>query len=101
MRNKFYTIPDCPHCARARAFLEGKGVDFLEFDVSTNRDALRAMLTMTARAEVPTIIAGDSAVVGFDSTSWDALLKRSAELQNHDPYALPPSLGRDPYEGVD
>ena len=66
MRNKFYTIPTCPHCRTAREYLVKKGVDFIEFDVSTNLAALRAMLMMTSRAEVPAIIAGDSAVVGFN-----------------------------------
>jgi len=101
VRNKFYTIPTCPHCRTAREFLVQRGADFIEFDVSTNLTALRAMLTMTARAEVPAIIAGDSAVVGFNPETWDALLKRTAELQAHDPYELPESLGPDPFAGVD
>ena len=101
VRNKFYTIPSCPHCRTAREYLLEKGVDFIEFDVTKDRKALLAMLTMTARAEVPAIIAGDSAVVGFNPRSWDALLKRTEELQAHDPYKLPESVGPDPYEGVD
>jgi glutaredoxin len=101
VRNKFYSIPTCPHCRTAREYLRQKGVDYIEFDVSTDLAALRAMLTMTARAEVPAIVAGDSAVVGFNPASWDALLKRTEELQAHDPYKLPESLGPDPYEGVD
>jgi glutaredoxin 3 len=101
VRNKFYTIPTCQHCRTAREFLVQKGVDFIEFDVSTDLTALRAMLMMTARAEVPAIVAGDSAVVGFNPESWDALLKRTAELQARDPYKLPESIGPDPYEGVD
>ena len=36
VRNKFYTIPTCPHCRTAREYLVKKGVDFIEFDVSTN-----------------------------------------------------------------
>jgi glutaredoxin len=101
VRNKFYSIPSCPHCRTAREYLLKKGVDFIEFDVTKDRKALLAMLTMTARAEVPAIIAGDSAVVGFNPRSWDALLKRTEELQAHDPYKLPESIGPDPYEGVD
>jgi glutaredoxin len=101
MRNKFYSIPTCPHCKVAREYLLGKRVDFIEFDVSTNRAALRAMLLMTSRAEVPALVAGDTAVVGFNPQSWDALLKRTEELQAHDPYTLPESIGPDPYEGVD
>ena len=101
MRNKFYTIPTCPHCRTAREFLVQSGADYIEFDVSTNLVALRAMLLMTARAEVPTIIAGDSAVIGFSPTTWAALLKRTEELQAHDPYELPETIGPDPYAGVD
>jgi len=101
MRNKFYSLPDCPHCKAAREFLVGSGADFIEFDVSTDTPALRRMLLMTARAEVPTIIAGDHAVVGFNPVTWAALLKRTEELQAHDPYKIPESLGRDPFEGVD
>lgn len=101
MRNKFYSLPDCPHCKAAREFLLGRGADFIEFDVSKDRLALRSMLLMTTRDEVPTIIAGDSAVVGFNPSSWDALLKNTERLQAHDPYKLPESLGPDPYEGVD
>jgi glutaredoxin len=101
VRNKLYTIPTCPHCPVARAYLVAKGVDFIEFDVSVDVQALRMMLSMTARTEVPTIVAGDRAVVGFNPASWDELLVRSAEIQRKDPYELPESLGPDPYRGVD
>lgn len=101
MRNKLYTTPTCPHCPDARAFLQAKGVDYIEFDVSTNMEALRLMLSMTGRTEVPTIIAGYDAVVGFNAQAWSVLLERSAEVQRCDPMALDPDLGPDPYDGVD
>ena len=101
MRNKFYTTPTCPHSRVARAYLVEKRVDFVEFDVSTDFEALRLMLSMTGRDEVPTIVAGYHAVVGFNWESWDELLGHSAETQRHYPFELPSSLGRDPYDGVD
>lgn len=101
VRNKFYTTPTCPHCPAARAFLVAKGVDYIEFDVSTDMEALRRMLSMTGRTEVPTIVAGYDAVVGFDPQTWSTLLERSAETQRCDPLALDPRLGPDPYDGVD
>ena len=57
---------------------------------------------MTARAEVPAIIAGDSAVVGFNPE----FLGRAAEADSGAPGGttrtqLPESFGPDPYEGVD
>jgi len=101
VRNKLYTIPSCPHCPGARAYLVAKGVDFIEFDVSTDVEALRLMLSMTGRTQVPTIIAGYRAVVGFNPESWDELLAESAEVQRCDPMAFPRNLGPDPYDGVD
>lgn len=101
VRNKLYTTPTCQHCPEARAFLHAKGVDFIEFDVSTDFEALRLMLSMTGRTQVPTIIAGYDAVVGFNPESWGELLERSAEVQRRDPMALDPRFGPDPYDGVD
>jgi glutaredoxin 3 len=101
VRNKLYTIPSCPHCPEARAYLVDRGVDFIEFDVSADTEALRLMLSMTGRTQVPTIIAGYRAVVGFNAESWDELLAESAEVQRCDPMALPKELGPDPYDGVD
>jgi glutaredoxin 3 len=101
VRNKLYTSPACPHCPEARAFLVEKGVDFIEFDVTTDFEALRLMLTMTGRTDVPTLIAGYHAVVGFDEDAWNDLLVHSSETQRCDPMALPPEIGPDPYDGVD
>ena len=101
MRNKLYTIPSCPYCPEARTYLHDKGVDFIEFDISKDVEALRTMLSMTGRTEVPTIVAGYRAVVGFNPASWDELLAESAEVQKCDPMAFPPDLGSDPYDGVD
>jgi glutaredoxin 3 len=101
VRNKFYVQPGCPFCGQAREYLRRKGVDYVELDVTRDRRALAQLLSMTGRREVPAIIAGDRAVIGFDPPEWDSFLVYSEELQRHDPYVLPASLGRDPYEGVD
>lgn len=101
VRNKLYTIPTCPHCAAARSYLVAKGADFIEFDVSRDVRALRDLVERTARTEVPAIVAGEFAVVGFNPASWEVFLARSEAQQKHDPWKLPDSLGQDPYEGVD
>ncbi len=44
-RVEIYTKDDCPYCARAKALLRGKGVDYLEYDISMGgpkRDEMRA-----------------------------------------------------------
>ena len=54
------------------------------------------MLSMTARAEVPTIIAGDLRSWG-STRSPGTSFWRGRRAAAHDPYELPESIGPDPY----
>ena len=62
-----YTGDACPYCARARRFLQKKGVAFEEIHVdrrdSTARDQL---IGLTGRYTVPQILIGDTAIGGWD-----------------------------------
>jgi glutaredoxin len=101
VRTKFYTIPSCPHCPVAREYLRAKGVDFVEFDVSRDGRAFQAMVEATGRSDVPTLIAGYQAVIGFRPDWWDAALQHASEVARDDPYRLPDWLGPDPLDGID
>src|SRR5215472_1454706 len=35
-----YTLPSCHHCHQAKEFLSRKGVEYVEFDISKDGDAL-------------------------------------------------------------
>lgn len=78
-----YMSPYCPYCTRARALLEGKGVQPAEISVEGNRAQLRAMIQRSRRNTVPQIFIGDLHVGGFDDL---ALLDSRGELD--------PLLGR-------
>jgi glutaredoxin 3 len=75
---EIYTSPFCGYCARAKALLARKGVDFIEFDVLAD-SALRG--EMTARAEgrttVPQIFIDGRPVGGCDDLH---ALERAGEL---------------------
>jgi glutaredoxin len=101
MRNKLFALPDCPHCAASRAFLAAKGVDYVEYDVSRDTRALALLVALTGHREVPALVAGAKAVIGFNAESWDELLEYSAALQLDDPHRLPSLLGADPYDADD
>ena len=98
MKNKLFVLRGCPHCQSARAFLAERGAVYVEYDVTDDSDAKRALMILTGRTEVPALVAGYEAVVGFDPGSWSHALEHAAAIELDDPYELPASLGEDPYK---
>ncbi len=58
-----YVVPDCPLCARARAWLQRHGVAYHERDVARDFGALRAMYKLTGQRFVPVFEFGGRALV--------------------------------------
>jgi glutaredoxin len=98
MKNKLYTKRDCPHCRDAKAFLQQRAPVFIEYDLTDDTEALRDLLTLTGRAEVPTLVAGYEAVVGFDLGAWTKVVEHGEAIAKEDPFRLPESIGRDPHD---
>jgi len=98
MRNKLFTMRDCPHCRDARMFLDGRAPVYTEYDISQDSEALRDMLTLTGRTEVPTLVAGYEAVVGFNVETWTRVIEHAEAIAREDPFRLPESVGRDPHD---
>jgi glutaredoxin len=48
-----YVVPDCPLCARARAWLEQHNIAYMERDVANDFGALRRMYKLTRQQYVP------------------------------------------------
>ena len=98
VRNKLFVQPGCAHCAEARAFLQEHGSVFVEYDVAADKRALELLLTLIGRADVPTLMAGYQAAVGFNREKWTEVLQHGLAIDAHDPFRVPESLGRDPYD---
>ena len=84
-----YTKDYCGYCARAKALLTAKGVDFTEIDVTNDRALEAEMIERSGRRTVPQIFIDDRHVGGFDDLAaldakgeLDPLLSR--EMQNAD-----------------
>lgn len=76
-----YTTGWCPYCARARALLERKGIDWTEIDLEAEPERRAEMIKRTGARTVPQIFIGDRYVGGSDelyeldqSGELDALL---------------------------
>jgi glutaredoxin len=92
-----FTAEECQYTAKARLFLDQSGVDYEERNVTRDLDALRDMVFLTGRIEVPVLYGGYDAVVGFDEAHWNRVLDRVRVLQvTGDPFALPELYGPDP-----
>ena len=61
-----YTGGFCPYCARARALLESKGVEWQEIDIEADAAKRAEMMTRSGRRSVPQIFIGEVHVGGSD-----------------------------------
>lgn len=69
-----YVVPDCPLCARARAWLRSHGLEFVERDVANDFGAWRAMHKLTKQRYVPVLEARGRALVRPTDEELAALL---------------------------
>lgn len=63
---EIYTTPFCGYCARAKALLDSKGVDYDERDVMMDDKARTEMRARTNRTSVPQIFIDGRHIGGSD-----------------------------------
>ncbi|AUG56336.1 MAG TPA: NrdH-redoxin [Ruminiclostridium sp.] len=74
MNVKIYSTPTCPYCIQAKKYLDGKNVQYEEFDVSKDRDAAMEMINKSGQRGVPVIDVNGEIIVGFDKARLDSLI---------------------------
>ncbi len=72
-----YTTPTCAFCHAEKQWLEKKGVDFKEIDVSQDPEAAREMVQKTGQMGVPVTFVGDDFIVGFDQARLEEAVKNA------------------------
>ena len=80
-----YTGGFCAYCARARALLKAKGVEWQEIDIEADSTKRAEMMARSGRRTVPQIFIGDRHVGGSEELkaldragALDALLQSPA-----------------------
>jgi len=76
MEIKVYSTPTCPYCTMAKEYFSSKGIDFQQFDVSSDKNALEEMTKLSGQMGVPVISIDGQVMVGFDKSRIDALLDK-------------------------
>ncbi|MBP9763450.1 MAG: glutaredoxin family protein [Candidatus Pacebacteria bacterium] len=69
-----YTTPTCQYCKMAKEFFQEKGVEYTEFDVSTDEAKRAEMVDKSGQMGVPVIMVEGDIVVGFDQPKLKELL---------------------------
>lgn len=71
---KIYTTPTCPYCTKAKEYFKRRGVDYTEYNVVQDKEALQEMIKLSGGRSVPVIAAGDEVMIGFDQERLDKIL---------------------------
>ncbi len=71
-----YSTPSCPYCNLAKDYLNQRGVEFEEKDVSKDRVAAREMIEKSGEMGVPQIDINGTIIVGFNRDAIDEELRR-------------------------
>jgi glutaredoxin len=73
-----YTEPGCDACIEAKSFLTSRGISFKKRDVRANPEYLRILTDDLDSCTLPTLVAGDTIIVGFDWEEYQRLTVPSA-----------------------
>jgi|TARA_Y100000310_G_scaffold296014_1_gene327882 glutaredoxin-like YruB-family protein len=61
-----YSTPTCHFCQMAKEFFKEKGIEYTDYDVSTDMQKRQEMIKKSSQMGVPVIYVGDEMMVGFD-----------------------------------
>jgi glutaredoxin len=68
-----YTEPGCGACIEAKSFLTSRGIAFEERDVRANPEYLRILTDDLDSCTLPTLVADDTIIAGFDRELYESL----------------------------
>ncbi len=63
---RVFSTPTCVYCIVLKRWLDEKGVNYNEIDVSQDEEAQKEMVQKTGQMGVPVIMIDEEVVVGFD-----------------------------------
>jgi glutaredoxin len=73
MEIHLYTEPGCSACVEAKTFLTSRVISFEERDVRANPEYLRILTDVLDSCTLPTLVAGDTIIPGFDREQYECL----------------------------
>ena len=65
---RVFSLPSCPHCKRAKSFLENNGIAYESLDVSEDKKAREEMIEKSGQMGVPVIEIDGKILLGFNES---------------------------------
>ena len=69
-----YSTPTCPYCKNVKAYLQERGIEFTDIDVSQDEAFQKEMIEKSGTMSVPVIDIGGVIITGFDKDKIDEAL---------------------------
>lgn len=69
-----YSTPTCHYCNLAKDYFKKNRIDFTAYDVASDIERRREMMTKSGQLGVPVILVDDQVIVGFDKSRLTQLL---------------------------
>jgi glutaredoxin 3 len=79
-----YSTPDCPYCSLAKTYLKGRGLDFIDYDVSKDKEKAREMVMKTQQGGVPVLQINGRLIIGFDRKLIEDALNKKGLVKRED-----------------
>jgi glutaredoxin len=73
MEIHLYTEPGCVACIDAKSSLKSRGISFYDRDVRANQEYLRSLTEDLDSCILPTLVADDTIIAGFDREAYESL----------------------------
>jgi glutaredoxin 3 len=70
-----YSTQTCPFCKMTKDYLDEKGVEYVEKDVTSDDEAQKEMIEKSGAMSVPVIYIEGEIVLGFDKEKLNKLLE--------------------------
>ncbi|GAA0182740.1 glutaredoxin family protein [Clostridium sediminicola] len=68
---KVYTTPTCPWCTKVKKYLNTKGVEFENVDVTKDSKGATEMIELSGQRGVPVLNINGKIIIGFDKAKID------------------------------
>jgi glutaredoxin-like YruB-family protein len=70
---EIYTSNTCKYCNMAKDFFTQNNIDYIEYNISKNSQAMKKLMKM-GYTSIPLIIVGDEIITGFDKEKIEKLI---------------------------
>jgi glutaredoxin 3 len=71
---KIFTTPTCHYCKMTKEFLDEKGIQYENIDVTTNETARNEMIKSSGQMGVPVVDIDGELIIGFNKEKLAKLL---------------------------